>query len=144
MRITNLNFRSPKEFTPGYLYPSITRRGNVLRNKSNHCTFSKESRFSQYIQLHKINPYTGPGTYEPNHKLKPISAKMVLTPYSSNQCIMVGYTIQKIAYIKPHIAISRNRSISLTAYKINKRRKYSSKIKPAFEDYTLIAPGLFA
>jgi hypothetical protein len=68
MRATNLQFRSPKEYTPSAYDVRVTKEGSSLQIKrrpiSAKGTFSKESRFLQFKELFKRMPAeVGPGSY---------------------------------------------------------------------------------
>lgn len=68
MRATNLQFRSPKEYTPSPYDVRVTKDGAPLqynqRPISAKGTFSKESRFSIFRDLERRMPTDiGPGSY---------------------------------------------------------------------------------
>ena len=70
MRATDLNFRSPKERTAEYTHPLVTFDGRSLPlvHTTQHPTFSKARRFSQYeYQSRKTGQRAGPGSYDLTH-----------------------------------------------------------------------------
>ena len=69
MRPTYLQFRSPKEATPGPYNPTVTKRGKRLcyERLANKCTFGVSERFREYEILAKRSGcFVGPGTYAAN------------------------------------------------------------------------------
>lgn len=71
MRATDLNFRSPKEKTAEYNHPLVTFDGRSLPlvHTTQHPTFSKARRFSQYdYQARKTGERAGPGSYDLTHR----------------------------------------------------------------------------
>lgn len=68
MRATNLQFRSPKEYTPASYDVKVTKEGTALQLKkrpiSAKGTFPKESRFMIFRELARRVPReVGPGSY---------------------------------------------------------------------------------
>ena len=69
MRPTCLQFRSPKEATPGPYKPTITSRGKKLSFEipANRCTFGVSNRFREYeILAKRSGSFVGPGSYVTN------------------------------------------------------------------------------
>ena len=66
MRPTNLQFRSPKEATPGPYHPRVTSYGVKLGPKPAvpRKTFGNSRRFSEYdINAQRLGSLVGPATY---------------------------------------------------------------------------------
>lgn len=88
MRPTNLGFRSPKERTAEFSFPSVTHDGlslPYLQQSSNQSTsLSKSKRFAQYDQAaRRTASQVGPGSYSTRNDLRSdwsISGTPVIRP----------------------------------------------------------------
>ena len=66
MRPTDLQFRSPKEATPGPYRPMVTAHGKRLayEERVRRCTFGVSKRFRQYdIDSKRVGTFVAPGSY---------------------------------------------------------------------------------
>lgn len=72
MRATNLQFRSPKERTPGPNHPQTTSTGTTLFSQGcgrRGCSFAQEKRFGDYEErARRTGMRVGPGAYEVDRK----------------------------------------------------------------------------
>lgn len=128
MRPTNLGFRSPKERTGGFAWPTVTFDGRSLQymNAPMSQTIGKSRRFSQYdSNARRTSSLVGPGSYNLQRdpiKQWNIAGTPVIKPYMAIKDPLVnGYYFigNQVVYDSnfPRTSKGKQKSMNLFDYK---------------------------
>ena len=143
MRPTNLGFRSPKERTAEYNFPSVTFDGRYLafKQQSLQSSLPKSKRFRQYDEAaRRTGTSLGPGSYNLSNvpsKQWGISGTPVIRPYvAMKEPVDNGYYFIGNSMVHDANFVKRNKPIAqhVLESKEFKPARLSTTVRP--RDYT--------